>query len=108
MVTERVDRETVFLPFHFAGKWQGEDISVYYPEGAKPVVSGEAVNTATTYGYDPVTHSWQGESAPAEFGTFSREWRKLGAALIGGCCRTTPAHIRQISDRFRRNAWPTE
>jgi formate dehydrogenase major subunit len=55
MVTERVDRETVFLPFHFAGKWQGEDISVYYPEGAKPVVSGEAVNTATTYGYDPVT-----------------------------------------------------
>ena len=37
------------------GKWQGEDISVYYPEGAKPVVSGEAVNTATTYGYDPVT-----------------------------------------------------
>ncbi len=58
--------------------------------------------------YDPITHSWQGESAPAEFGTFSREWRKLGAALIGGCCRTSPAHIRQISDRFRRNPWPTE
>ena len=55
MVTERVDRETVFLPFHFAGRWQGEDISIYYPEGAKPLVSGEAMNTATTYGYDPVT-----------------------------------------------------
>ena len=23
MVTERVDRETVFLPFHFSGRWQG-------------------------------------------------------------------------------------
>ncbi len=26
-----------------------------YPEGAAPVVRGEAVNTATTYGYDIVT-----------------------------------------------------
>ena len=55
MVTERVDRETVFLPFHFAGKWQGADISTYYPEGARPLVAGEEVNTATTYGYDSVT-----------------------------------------------------
>jgi homocysteine S-methyltransferase len=51
--------------------------------------------------YDPATKRWLGESVPAEFGTFSREWRKLGAALIGGCCRTGPAHIRQIRDRFR-------
>ncbi len=49
--------------------------------------------------YDTVTKQWQGLSVPAEFGTYSREWRKLGAALIGGCCRTTPAHIRQIRDR---------
>jgi formate dehydrogenase major subunit len=27
----------------------------YYPDGAFPVVRGEAVNTATTYGYDIVT-----------------------------------------------------
>jgi homocysteine S-methyltransferase len=50
--------------------------------------------------YDPDRHLWRGESVPAEFGTFSREWRKLGAAAIGGCCRTTPAHIQQIRDRF--------
>lgn len=55
--------------------------------------------------YDPVNKCWLGESVPAEFGTYSREWRKLGAALIGGCCRTTPAHIRQISDRFRKRSW---
>lgn len=50
--------------------------------------------------YDADHHLWRGESVPAEFGTFSREWRKIGAAAIGGCCRTTPAHIRQIRDRF--------
>ncbi|MCC7151468.1 MAG: formate dehydrogenase subunit alpha [Rubrivivax sp.] len=55
LVTERVDRGTVFMPYHFAGRWQGEDISKYYPEGAKPVVAGESANTATTYGYDAVT-----------------------------------------------------
>lgn len=55
LVTERVDRNTVFLPFHFSGHWQGQDLLRYYPEGAAPVVRGEAVNTATTYGYDSVT-----------------------------------------------------
>ena len=55
--------------------------------------------------YDPVTRRWLGESVPAEFGTFSREWRKLGAGAVGGCCRTTPDHIRQISDRFRKRRW---
>ena len=55
MVTERVDRETVWLPFHFSGHWQGADMLAYYPDGAHPVVRGEAINTATTYGYDSVT-----------------------------------------------------
>ncbi|WP_293659890.1 formate dehydrogenase subunit alpha [Rhodoferax sp. OV413] len=55
LVTERVDSETVWMPFHFSGRWQGEDMLKYYPKGAAPVVRGEAVNTATTYGYDSVT-----------------------------------------------------
>src|SRR5262245_18193330 len=54
-VTERVAPDTVFLPFHFSGRWGGVDLAPYYPEGAKPVVRGEAINTATTYGYDSVT-----------------------------------------------------
>ena len=52
--------------------------------------------------YDVADRHWVGESVPAEFGSMSREWRKLGAACIGGCCRTTPDHIRQIRDRFPR------
>src|SRR5204863_3962155 len=35
-VTERVGPDTVFIPFHFAGWWQGQDMLPYYPEGAAP------------------------------------------------------------------------
>jgi formate dehydrogenase major subunit len=54
-VTDRVGPGTVFLPFHFAGWWMGRDLLDKYPEGAAPIVRGEAVNTAMTYGYDIVT-----------------------------------------------------
>jgi len=54
-VTDRVGKGTTFMPFHFAGWWMGKDMLEFYPEGAAPVVRGEAVNTATTYGYDSVT-----------------------------------------------------
>ena len=55
LVTERVGPGTGFIPFHFAGWWQGKDLLDKYPEGAAPIVRGDAVNTATTYGYDSVT-----------------------------------------------------
>ncbi len=55
LVTERVGPGTGFIPFHFAGWWQGKDLLDKYPEGSAPIVRGEAVNTATTYGYDSVT-----------------------------------------------------
>jgi len=55
MVTERVDQGTAFVPFHFSGWWEGKDLRIYYPEGASPIILGESVNTATTYGYDQVT-----------------------------------------------------
>jgi len=55
LVTERVGPDHAFMPFHFSGWWQGRDLREFYPEGAHPIVRGEAVNTATTYGYDAVT-----------------------------------------------------
>ncbi len=54
-VTERVAPGVVFTPFHFGGHFQGKDLRAKYPEGADPVVLGEACNTAFTYGYDSVT-----------------------------------------------------
>ena len=55
LVTERVASGTTFIPFHFSGWWMGKDILEHYPQGAAPIVRAEAVNTATTYGYDSVT-----------------------------------------------------
>ncbi len=52
--------------------------------------------------YDPIAKVWRGQSVAEEYGTHGREWRKLGAAIIGGCCRTRPAHIRALSDRLKR------
>ncbi len=55
MVTERVGQGVAFLPFHFGGWFQGKDLRDKYPEGADPIVLGEAANTVLTYGYDSVT-----------------------------------------------------
>ncbi|HEX3633039.1 MAG TPA: formate dehydrogenase subunit alpha [Casimicrobiaceae bacterium] len=54
-VTERVGAGTTFIPFHFSGWWMGRDMLEFYPDGSAPIVRAEAVNTATTYGYDSVT-----------------------------------------------------
>jgi len=54
-VTERVGPDTVFMPFHFSGWWQGQDMLAFYPEGAAPIVRGEAINTGVAYGYDRIT-----------------------------------------------------
>ncbi len=55
MVTERVGAGVAFMPFHFGGMFQGEDLRSKYPDGADPYVLGESTNTAQTYGYDSVT-----------------------------------------------------
>jgi formate dehydrogenase major subunit len=43
------------MPFHVGGWWMGKDITERYPHGTVPYVTGEAANTAMTYGYDSVT-----------------------------------------------------
>jgi formate dehydrogenase major subunit len=55
LVTERVAAGVAFMPFHFGGWFQGQELRHKYPQGADPYVLGEACNTATTYGYDSVT-----------------------------------------------------
>jgi formate dehydrogenase major subunit len=50
-----VGEDRVFIPFHFAGFFQGEDRTANYPEGTKPYAVGESANTVTNYGYDIIT-----------------------------------------------------
>lgn len=40
---------------------------------------------------------WQGQASCTAFGEESRAWYAAGARLIGGCCRTTPEHIRELA-----------
>jgi homocysteine S-methyltransferase len=60
---------------------------------AQPVVvypnSGE--------GWDAERRVWTGKSAPEAFGEMAAQWFAAGAQLVGGCCRTRPEHIRQVS-----------
>jgi formate dehydrogenase major subunit len=55
VVTERVGKGVTWMPYHFAGWFEGADLRAKYPGGADPFVLGESVNTITTYGYDPAT-----------------------------------------------------
>ena len=55
LVTERVGKGGAWMPYHFAGWYEGADLRARYPKGADPFVLGESVNTITTYGYDPAT-----------------------------------------------------
>ncbi len=61
LVTERVASGVAFMPFHFAGWFQGVDQRGNYPAGTDPIVLGESVNVITTYGYDPVTGMHEGK-----------------------------------------------
>jgi formate dehydrogenase major subunit len=54
-VTPRMAKGIAWMPYHFAGWFEGVDQRSKYPKGADPYVLGESVNTITTYGYDPVT-----------------------------------------------------
>jgi methionine synthase I (cobalamin-dependent)/5,10-methylenetetrahydrofolate reductase len=41
------------------------------------------------------------KSSPAYFAQFAREAGDIGARILGGCCGTTPAHIRAMAEAVR-------
>ncbi len=51
--------------------------------------------------YDPATNTWHGETHCDAYGQQAATWYASGARLIGGCCRTTPEHIRAIVSELR-------
>ncbi|MDH5492878.1 MAG: homocysteine S-methyltransferase family protein [Myxococcales bacterium] len=46
---------------------------------------------------------WSASSAEgaSRYLEYAESWVAAGATLIGGCCGTSPAHIRALSERFR-------
>lgn len=53
--------------------------------------------------YDAVTKTWHGSSSSSGFCEGAKIWYEHGASLIGGCCKTSPADIKAISNWFRGN-----
>ena len=41
------------------------------------------------------------KSSPAYFAEFAREAAALGARILGGCCGTTPAHLRAMAEAVK-------
>jgi homocysteine S-methyltransferase len=61
---------------------------------SKPIVvypnSGE--------GWDATARCWTGVNDPSQYGALAADWFAAGAQIVGGCCRTRPAHIRQVAE----------
>ena len=49
-------------------------------------------------GWDAEHRCWTGSTDPEQFGAGAAAWFAAGAAIVGGCCRTRPAHIRQVAE----------
>lgn len=66
-------------------------------ETDKPIIvypnSGES--------FDANSRTWSGSQAIVDFATQAAVWRQLGASIIGGCCRVTPAHIASLRSRLQ-------
>ena len=50
--------------------------------------------------WDADGRRWCGTSNVGEYGALAATWFAAGAQAVGGCCRTTPEHIRAV-----RQAW---
>jgi len=48
---------------------------------------------------DPVTNTYN--FTPEKFGKCMKDFVKMGAVILGGCCGTTPDHIRALSEMLR-------
>jgi homocysteine S-methyltransferase len=47
--------------------------------------------------WDASQYCWRSEEIPFDWAQGAMAWRAAGARLIGGCCRTMPATIREIA-----------
>jgi len=54
--------------------------------------------------YHAADNSWSGTACNLDGAFPITKWRDSGAKLIGGCCRTGPAHIAAIRDRLKKQA----
>jgi homocysteine S-methyltransferase len=49
-------------------------------------------------GWDAEKRCWTGSADAAGFAAQAEDWFRAGAQIVGGCCRTRPAHIRLVAE----------
>lgn len=52
--------------------------------------------------YDVVSKTWDEQCFVSNFGEYAKGWYERGATVIGGCCRTKPSDIAEITDWVRK------
>ncbi|TDL31930.1 homocysteine S-methyltransferase [Jeotgalibacillus sp. S-D1] len=74
-----------------------EAVKLLHKTTDKPIIvypnSGET--------YNPETKTWHGEDVCGGLELPAKDWHEAGARLIGGCCRTSPHHIKEVAKSFR-------
>ncbi|MFM2310562.1 MAG: hypothetical protein RLY87_2684 [Chloroflexota bacterium] len=72
-------------------------VTILASQTTKPIVvypnSGES--------YDATSKTWSGTVTCADYVTAAASWVNAGARIVGGCCRTTPEHIRALVNYFQ-------
>ena len=46
--------------------------------------------------WDATSRRWYGSANVCEFAAMAERWYAAGAQAVGGCCRTTPEHVRAV------------
>ena len=54
-------------------------------------------------GWDAEARCWTGTGDPERYGKQAEQWYAAGAQIVGGCCRTRPAHISQVMHAASQN-----
>ncbi len=67
-----------------------------------PIPLGGYANMGTPE--DEKGWSFTHEVSPRDYAGKVMEWVRLGARVVGGCCGTTPAHIRELARVLREGA----
>lgn len=84
----------------------GVGINCTAPRLISPLIAGaKGATTKPIFVYpnsgelwDAANRRWHGTSSVTEFAEQARTWYLAGAHAVGGCCRTTPAHIQAVAE----------
>jgi homocysteine S-methyltransferase len=70
-----------------------------YANAFAPIEVGHAVGSTVE------SLAARGDLGPEAYADHAMRWVAAGAAIVGGCCETRPAHIAAIAHRLREGAF---